>query len=144
MGATVTGISVSFGLGFIYFIAAIPSGVAAGAIVPLATFAAWAGYSVGAVVVVLAGVPARNWLVKQFHIPLDRDPKKLIWRIWSRWGLIGLGLIAPVTIGPQIGAALALAVGEKPLQVWLSLSVGVVPWCVLFGALVAAGVRLTH
>ena len=142
MGEFIAGVSISFGLGFVYFIGAIPGGVAAGASVPQAAFAAWAGYSAGAGVVVLVGVPARDWLVRRFRIPVERDPSKWIWRVWERWGLIGLGLLAPVTIGPQIGGLLALAVGGKPARVWLSLSVGVIPWCVLFGSLVAAGVRL--
>ena len=144
MRALIAGISVSFGLGFVYFIGAIPAGVAAGLRVPMAALAAWAGYSAGAGVVVLAGVPVRDWLVRRFRIPVEPDHSKWIWRVWARWGLLGLGLIAPVTIGPQIGGLLALAVGGKPAAVWLCLSAGVVPWCLLFGSLVAAGVRLTQ
>jgi len=142
MAETISGTIAAFGLGFVYFLGAIPGGAAAGASVPLAAFAAWAGYSAGAVAVVLAGAPARAWLVRRFRIPVDRDPQKRIWRVWDRWGLVGLGLFAPVTIGPQIGGMIALATGEKPLRVVLSLSLGVVPWCVLFGALVATGVKL--
>jgi len=144
MGSFVTGLAVSFALGFVYFLGAIPGGVAAGVNVPLAALAAWAGYSAGAGVVVLAGAPARDWLVRRFRIPVGRDPSKWIWRVWDRWGLIGLGLLAPVTIGPQIGGLLALAAGGRPGRIWLGLSAGVVPWCVLFGSLVAAGVRLTR
>ena len=118
MGAFIAGISVSFWLGFFYFIGAIPVGVAAGVSVPMAALGAWAGYASGAGIVVLAGVPARDWLVKRFRIPVQRDPSKWIWRAWDRWGLIGLGLFAPVTIGPQIGGVLALAVGGKPGLVW--------------------------
>lgn len=144
MAGTVSGLSVSFGLGFFYFISAIPGGVASGAAVPLAALAAWAGYSAGAGVVVLAGAPVRDWLIKRFRIPVEKDPEKWIWRIWDRWGLIGLGLFAPVTIGPQIGGVLALAAGGNPARVFFSLSLGVAPWCVLFGLLVAAGVRLAQ
>ena len=37
---------------------------------------------------------------------------------------------------------LALAVGEKMPRILAALSLGVIPWCVAFGVLVAFGVRL--
>ena len=139
-----SGAATAFGFGFLYFLGAIPGGTALGAPVWLAALAAWAGYSVGSLVVLLAGVPLRDWLIRKLRIPVKRDPSKLIWRIWERWGLAGLGLLAPVTIGPQAGSILALAVGERPLRVFLSLSLGVIPWCILFTALVAAGIKITR
>ena len=84
----------------------------------------------------------RDWLVRRLKIPVQRDPSKLVWRVWDRGGLAGLGLLAPVTIGPQAGAVLALAVGEKMPRILAALSLGVIPWCVAFGVLVAFGVRL--
>lgn len=135
------GFATAFGLGFVYFIAAIPASVVAGAPVPLACLAAWLGYTAGGLLVVLAGAPLRAWLVAKLRIPVDRDPTRLVWRIWDRAGLWGLGLIAPVTIGPQAGAVVALAVGERPARIVLALSVGVLPWCVAFGALAFWGVK---
>lgn len=139
---SITGISTALGLGFVYFIAAIPGGTAAGAPVWVAAVAAWLGYSAGALVVLVAGAPLRDWLVRRLKIPVQRDPSKLVWRVWDRGGLAGLGLLAPVTIGPQAGAVLALAVGEKMPRILAALSLGVIPWCVAFGVLVAFGVRL--
>lgn len=139
---SITGTTTALGLGFVYFIAAIPGGTAAGAPVWMAAMAAWIGYSAGALVVLVAGAPLRDWLVRRLKIPVQRDPAKLIWRVWDRGGLAGLGLLAPVTIGPQAGAVLALAVGEKTPRILAALSLGVLPWCVAFGVLVAFGVRL--
>lgn len=136
------GFFAAFGLGFAYFIAAIPAGVAAGAAVPLACLGAWLGYGAGGLVVVLAGAPLRSWLVAKFRIPVERDPNKLVWRAWDRAGIWGLGLLAPVTIGPQVGAVLALAVGERPARIVLALSLGALPWCAIFGALAFWGVKL--
>ena len=139
---SIAGITTALGLGFIYFIAAIPGGTAAGAPVWVAAVAAWLGYSAGALVVLVAGAPLRDWLVRRLKIPVQRDPSKLVWRVWDRGGLAGLGLLAPVTIGPQAGAVLALAVGEKMPRILAALSLGVIPWCMAFGVLVAFGVRL--
>jgi hypothetical protein len=128
------GCAATFLLGFFYFVGAIPAGFAAGVPVWLAAVAAWLGYAAGAAVILVAGTPARDWVARKLGIPQVRDPQKWIWKVWARFGLIGLGLVAPVTIGPQIGALLALAVGERPMKTFLSLSLGVLPWCVGFAA----------
>ena len=131
-------------MGFVYFIGAIPGGTAAGAPVWMAAVAAWLGYSAGGAVVLAAGAPVRNWLVRRLKIPIERDPTKLVWRIWDKWGLVGLGLLAPVTVGPQVGGILALVVGERPVRILTLLSLGVVPWCVIFACLVGFGVKIVR
>ncbi len=138
------GIAAAFGLGFLYFLGAIPSGAAAGAPVWAAAFAAWLGYSAGGAVVLAAGAPLRDWLVRRLKIPVARDPSKLVWRAWDKWGLAGLGLLAPVTIGPQVGGILALAMNGRPLRIFVALSAGVMPWCVLFALLVSFGVKIAR
>jgi hypothetical protein len=137
-----SGAAVAFGFGFLYFLGAIPAGAVSRAPLWLAAVSAWAGYSAGAMVVLLAGAPLRDWLVRKLKIPVKRD--SLIWRIWERWGLAGLGLLAPVTIGPQAGSILALAVGERAVRVFVALSLGVVPWCILFAILVGFGVKIAR
>jgi len=137
-----TGLSTAFGLGFLYFIAAIPAGVAAGAAAWLAGLAAGLGYVAGAGVVLLAGTPLREWLVRKLKIPVERDPSKLVWRMWEMGGLLGLCLIAPVTIGPQATAVIALAVGEKPRRILTAVVLGILPWCVFLAALTAFGFKL--
>lgn len=139
-----TGSAVAFGLGFLYFVSAIPAGAASGSPLWLAAVSAWAGYSAGALVVLLAGTPLRDWLIRKLKIPVKKDSTKLVWRIWERWGLAGLGLLAPVTIGPQAGSILALAVGERALRVFVALSIGVIPYCVLFAILVGLGVKIAR
>jgi len=137
-----SGLITALGLGFLYFIAAVPAGVAAGAPAWMAGLAAGLGYVAGAGVVLLAGAPLREWLVRKLKIPVERDPSKFVWRMWERGGLIGLCLIAPVTIGPQATAVIALAVGEKPRRILVAVALGVLPWCVIFAALTAFGFKL--
>lgn len=137
-----TGFSAAFGLGFLYFIAAVPAGVAAGASAGIAGLAAGLGYVAGAGIVLLAGAPLREWLMRKLKIPVERDPSKLVWRMWQRGGLLGLCLIAPVTIGPQATAVVALAVGEKPQRILATVAIGIFPWCVLFAVLTAFGLKI--
>jgi hypothetical protein len=136
-----TGAFTAFGLGFLYFISAIPAGVAAHAPVWLAAVAAWLGYSAGGLVILMAGAPLRNWITRKLKINPTPDPTKLFWRVWHRFGLWGLGLIAPVTIGPQATAVIALALGESPRRIQLAISLGVAPWAVAISILTAFGAK---
>jgi hypothetical protein len=142
MSETLWAMLTVFGLGIAYFLAAIPTGVAMRLDPVVAALCAWTGYIAIAAAVLSVGSPARKWLVKKFNISLQPNPEKLLWRVWMRWGLPGLGLIAPVTCGPYFAALIALALGERPRRVMLWIALGVIPWCVLFAVLAGTGGRL--
>ena len=131
-----------FGLGIAYFLAAIPAGVALKLPVALAAFCAWAGYTFIGALMLIVGAPARSWLAAKLKLSPQPNPEKLFWRVWLRWGLPGLGLLAPVTCGPYFAALIALALGEKPRRVLFWIAMGVVPWCVGFSILAASGSKL--
>jgi len=135
------GLLTALGLGFLYFLAAIPAGVAAGAPVILAALAAWLGYSLGGTVVLIAGTPLRAWIMRKLKVDPRPDPPKLFWRIWERFGIWGLGLIAPVTIGPQGTALICLSLGESPRRIQLAISLGVLPWVIGFAVVAEFGLR---
>ena len=133
------GILTAFGLGFLYFISAIPAAVALGASVWAAAVAAWLGYSAGGAVILLLGVPAQEWLRKKWKFSFTPDPTKLFWRIFDLYGVIGLGLIAPITIGPQLTALLLLTLGIKPQKIFFAIAFGVIPWVLLFAGAMQSG-----
>lgn len=133
------GILTAFGLGFVYFISAVPASVAAGAPLWAAALSAWLGYSAGGLAIIVAGAPLRTWVLRKCAISTKPDPTKLFWRIWTRFGLFGLGFIAPVTLGPQVTAAIALVLGERPVKIQLAIFLGVAPWVLLFACLTAFG-----
>lgn len=136
-----TGIFTALGLGFLYFVAAIPAGVAAGSPVVLAALAAWLGYSLGGTIVLLTGAPLRDWLTRKLKVNPHPDPSKLFWRIWERFGLWGLGLIAPITIGPQATALICLSLGETPRRIQMAISLGVLPWVIGFAVVAGLGLH---
>lgn len=121
-----------FGFGFFYLVGAVPAGLTAGLTAPVSAFIAWCGYASGALVMTFVGEPIRNWVARKLKIPIRPDPEKLVWKAWMRFGLPGLGLLAPVTIGPQAGCVLAMALGEKSWKAAMALSLGAIPWCVGF------------
>lgn len=129
----------AFGLGFVYFISAIPVSVLAGAPLCLASIVAWVGYCSGGAIILLLGTPLRTWLTKKYKISFVPNEEKLFWRVWNRYGLIGLGLIAPVTIGPQASALILLALGVPPAKIFFWLSLGAIPFALGMALIVKLG-----
>ena len=129
----------TFLLGIVYYLGAIPAGVAMGLSWYSSAFFAWAGYVFIAAVVIIPGQSLRDWIVKKFKISLAPNPQKLFWRIWLRWGLIGLAILAPLTCGPYIAAILAVALGSKPANVLGWIAVGALPVTAVIAAITIAG-----
>jgi hypothetical protein len=129
-------------LGIVYFLAAIPAAAAMGLPPFVAGFFAWAGYTAIAAAMLLIGAPARRWLVNRFGKKLEPNPEKLFWKVWHRWGVPGLGLLAPVTCGPYFAALIAITLGERPARLMFWISLGVIPWCLLFATLTLFGVSI--
>lgn len=134
----------ALGLGFLYFISAVPGGVALGLPAWLAALAAWLGYSAGGFLVAFGGAPLRDWLTRKLRIHPDPERPNLVLRAWRRFGLPGLGLLAPVTVGPQAGALIALALGARPWPATTALSLGALPWAAGFALAISLGVRLAR
>ena len=132
----------AFGLGFLYFISAIPAAVLAGAPLWGAALMAWLGYSAGSAIILLLGTPLRSWFIKKCKISLKPNEGKLFWRVWVRYGIIGLGLIAPVTIGPQLSALFLLALGEQPKKILEWISLGAIPWAIGLALVTKFGIHV--
>jgi hypothetical protein len=141
MTGTLSAMAATFGMGIAYFLGAIPLGVSLNLHPVAAALSAWAGYTAIGAVMLALGRPARLTIERRFKISPEPDPAKLLWRVWGRYGMPGLGLLAPVTCGPYIAALLALALGEKPGRVLLWIAGGCLPWVIVFTVLAALGVN---
>jgi len=133
-----------FALAFIYFWASIPAGIALEVPPVVVLLTAWVSYVAGVVVVVLLGTPARAALLKRFGGKGASNPDSMIQRVWNRFGLLGLALLAPVTTGSQIGALIGLSLGAPPRKLIGAMSLGAALWGIiitLVAALGAAAVR---
>lgn len=99
--------------------AAVPAGFALGLGPVLTGIAAAAGAMLGATAVAVLGERLRNWVAK-WHGSNGRVNK-----IWSRYGVIGLGLLAPFSVGAPIGTALGIALGApaKRLLLWIGMGI---------------------
>lgn len=129
-----------FGLAFFYFWPAIPAGLALGLppVIVIATTSL--SYMSGAALVVLVGGRFRQWVMARLGRQDVLAPESLLGRTWARFGVMGLGLLAPMTIGSQLGAGLGVTLDKRPMKVLLWLCVGGLAWSIALTTLVSLGV----
>jgi hypothetical protein len=61
----------------------------------------------------------------------NKDLKKgTFYKIWNKYGIIGLGLLSPLIFGAPIGAALGIALGAEKKALFVWMSVGIVLWSI--------------
>jgi membrane protein DedA with SNARE-associated domain len=124
-----------FALATIELWAAIPAGLALGLNPFLVGIGAAVGSISGTLIVVLVGERLRNWLVRRYSSKKEKQKPGLIHKIWQRYGLIGLGLLAPLLTGAPLGAALGLSLGAQAGRLMLWMSLGIVLWAAILTAI---------
>jgi hypothetical protein len=130
LAADLPKIASVFALAFFSFVPSIPAGLALG-LPPLIAFMTSAlSYAVAAVLMVVLGERAREWVKRRLGGKNFGDPNSRIYKVWERYGVIGLGLLAPLTVGAQIGVILGLTLNAKPRPLLL--------WMVIGGVVVGA------
>jgi hypothetical protein len=103
---------------------AIPLGLAMG-LKPVAILGVAATGNITSVVcVTLVGEQVRAWLLERIaHKTSRRD--SALWRIWDRYGVVGIALLSPWMIGAPVAAAFGMALGipARRLLGWMLPSV---------------------
>ena len=133
-----------FGLGIVELWAAVPAGFALGIDPVIIGLVSAVGATVGVILIVSFGERVRAWFVRRYDIQRKRGRQSIARRIWDRWGIIGLGLLAPLITGAPLGAIIGLVLGVAARRLLLWMIVGVVVWSALltlFGVLGLAGIR---
>jgi hypothetical protein len=138
--ALISALAGIFGIAFFWFWGAIPAGLALGLNPILVAVTVWLSYVAGVVLVVVVGEPIRVRLMARFAKNGSDRSQSAIQRVWDRFGLIGLALLAPVTTGSQIGAALGLSLGVKPRQLVLGMALGAAAWAAVITLAALLGV----
>ena len=97
-----------------------------------------------AVVTLALGERARAWVIRRLGRDKVQRPDSLVQRVWLRFGIPGLGFLAPVAIGVALSIALGLSFGAPARRLFLWIVIGIVFWCTVLtaaGSLGLAGVR---
>ncbi|MGZ7050054.1 MAG: small multi-drug export protein [Methanobacterium sp.] len=61
----------------------------------------------------------------------DKDLKKgTFYKVWNKYGIIGLGLLSPLLFGAPLGAALGIVLGAERKALFMWMSIGIVLWSI--------------
>ncbi|NWG15662.1 MAG: small multi-drug export protein [Chloroflexi bacterium] len=129
-----------FGLAWFYFWPSIPAGLALGLSPVVIVLTTSLSFASGAAVVTLVGGPLRARIMRRIGSRAVVKPGSRLYRIWERFGMIGLGLAAPMTLGAQIGAAVGLALNAPPRRLFVWMALGGLLWSVTLTLLVSLGI----
>jgi hypothetical protein len=128
------------GLGIIELWAAIPAGTALNLHPLVNGLASGFGAILGALLVILIGDRLRNWVLKIKGKRQDNNSR--IYRIWQKYGVIGLGLLSPLLTGAPLGAAIGISLGASPIRLIIWMSIGIVIWTIILTTISTMGFAL--
>lgn len=114
------------GLGAVELWAAVPAGLAFHLHPAVVGGLAALGAVSAALLVALLGERVRARLLRRHVAEGGATPRGLVGRIWRRFGVIGLGLAAPLLLGTSLGTALGIALGVPPRRLVLWIGLGAV------------------
>src|SRR5258708_3396622 len=89
------------------------------------------GSMAATLIVMLLGERVRALLVRRRGGVRPGEGERLIDRIWRRYGIIGLGLLAPCLTGAPVGVALGLVLRAPAGRLLFWLLIGIVLWTVV-------------
>lgn len=132
------------GLATFEIYAAIPAGFAFGLPTWLIFVASIAGGLAGVFIAAFLGDQIRAFFAR-FKKPKEEKPKTgIIYRIWEKYGIIGLGFLGTMTVGAPISIAVGVTF-KAPLRKLLTwCCIGVITRCAIFTTVGHYGVKLLN
>ena len=122
--------------------AAIPAGFAFGLSAWIIFFASIIGGLAGVFVAAFLGDKIRAFIAKYKKKKEEKPRTGIVYRIWDRYGIIGLGFLGTITVGAPV--SIAVGVGfNAPLKRLITLCcLGVIARCVVFTVIGYHGAKL--
>jgi hypothetical protein len=100
------------------------------------------GYACSVTLIVIVGAPVRKWALRKLAHKLN--PDGAIGRVMMRYGVVGLGLLAPVVTGAPVGTALGLTLSVPPRRLWIWMTAGAALWSITLTIAALLGVVGMH
>jgi membrane protein YqaA with SNARE-associated domain len=130
------------GLATFEIYAAIPAGFAMKLPAVVIAAASIAGGIAGAFIAAFLGEKIEIWL-SRYRKPKPAKPKTgIVYRIWEKYGLIGLGLAGTFTVGAPISIAVGVGFNVPMRKLLFWCCIGVIVRCILFTAIGHFGLKL--
>ena len=133
-----------FGLGAVELWAAFPVGLAFGLSPAVVGTVTAAGALAAVLVIVYPGGRLRSWVVRRYSRPARSKSMDRATRLWERYGVVGVGLIAPLLVGVPVAAALGVALGAPQQRLATFLALVVLAWCVVLTGAAYLGLAGLH
>ncbi len=122
--------------------AAIPAGFAFGLSAWIIFFASITGGLAGVFIAAFLGDKIRSFVSKYKKKKEEKPKTGLVYRIWDKYGIIGLGFLGTITVGAPVSIAVGVGFNAplKKLITWCCL--GVVTRCLVFTVVGYHGAKL--
>lgn len=142
---TAAALTTVFGWAFFSFWSAIPAGLALNITPALVLVTVTVSYGSGVALVLLVGAPLRQRIRRRMQRDAGETARpnravSMIYSAWARYGLIGLALLAPMTVGAQVGAVIGLSFGARPVPLLLAMTLGAAAWALVLTLAIGAGI----
>ena len=122
--------------------AAIPAGFAFGLSAWIIFFASITGGLAGVFIAAFLGDKIRSFVSKYKKKKEEKPKTGLVYRIWDKYGIIGLGFLGTMTVGAPVSIAVGVGFNAplKKLITWCCL--GVITRCLVFTVIGYHGAKL--
>jgi uncharacterized membrane protein len=130
---------------FFEVVGVIPLGVLAGMNAPAVALIAFVGNLATIWLLILLIDRVKLWLERRKArkgVNAEGKREKRAAAIWKKYGLPGLALISPITVGSHLGAIMAMSFGGTRRQITVWMTVSILAWTVVAGALAHFGTNL--
>lgn len=125
---TITSILMVFFTGIVELWLAVPLGFVL-ELSPLSTaFFSASGSISAAFIVTFSSADLRSRFLKWRYGTDEALKKSSMYRIWNKYGIIGLGLLSPLIFGAPLGAALGIVLGARKKRLLVWMTIGIVIW----------------
>lgn len=118
-------------LGAVFFWGGFPAALAFKFHVLTAGLLTAVGAEIAVLLVLLMGRPIQAYLLRKFPAWLEKTRNGKAGAIFQKYGMPGLGLMAPVMPGAPQAALIGLALSARPGQIFLWVTAGIVMWAVI-------------
>lgn len=88
------------------------------------------------------GESIRNRILKADNPQGSR--RKLLRKIWEKYGIIGLGLLSPLLFGAPLGAAIGVGIGAPKNKLLIWMTIGIIIWTIILVIAVNQGIKLLN